>query len=203
MQIGIIGAGNVGGNLGSVWAAHGHTIRFGIRDPQSTKSQAALSKAPSATFGSPAEAAAFGEVVVIAVPSGAVRSTIEALGDLRGKIVIDTTNRLNPQPGDGPSAAEDIAALARGARVVKAFNTMGAETLLAPQIGGLAVTAFVCGDDVAAKETVMQLAREIGLDPVDAGPLMIARQLEGFVNVFAAISRTFGRQIGFRVLRNV
>jgi hypothetical protein len=124
------------------------------------------------------------------------------LGDLRGKVVIDTTNRISPAPEDGPSAAEDIAAMLPGALVVKAYNTMAAETLLHPVIGGQPVTAFLCGDDAGAKAVVARLTAEIGLDGVDVGGLTMARYLEGFVFVYVGLARTMGRRIGFRLLRD-
>ena len=202
MKIGIIGSGNIGGNLGTVWAQRGHEIAFGARDPASPKARAALASAPSAQVMTPQQASDFGEAVVIAVPGGSVREVIPTLGDLAGKIVIDTTNRISSSPDDGPSAAEDIAAMLPGARVVKAYNTMAAETLLQPVIGGRAVTAFFCGDDAEAKAVVARLTTEIGLDGVDAGGLTMARYLEGFVFVYVGLARTMGRRIGFRLLRD-
>jgi 8-hydroxy-5-deazaflavin:NADPH oxidoreductase len=202
MKIGIIGSGNIGGNLGKVWAAKGHDIVFGVRDPHSSKAEAAKAElGDDARLVTPAEAAAFGEVVVIAVPGGAVRGLIPQLGDLSGKIILDTTNRMSPQPGDAPSVSEDIALLAPTARVVKAYNTMGAETLLNPRWDGMAATAFVCGNDGEAKAVVLRLSEEIGLDVVDAGGLQMAHHLESFVFIYAAIARTYGRRIAFRMLR--
>src|SRR5438477_11731912 len=93
MQIGIIGAGNVGGTLGRAWAKKGHDICFGVRHPQDDKTRRLLqSIGPKAQAGTVAEAAAFGEVVVLATPWPATEAAIRAAGDLRGKTVIDCTN---------------------------------------------------------------------------------------------------------------
>lgn len=203
MKIGIIGAGNIGGNLGKLWAAKGHEILFGVRDPQSSKTRAALAAlGEKARAGSIAEAAAFGEVVVLAVPWAAVREAIRSAGDLGGKILIDATNRLTPPlPADGPSAAEDVARMANGARVFKSFNTLGAETLLDSQFGSEHATTFVCGDDPHAKAVVMRLAADTGLDVVDAGPLSNAALVESLTRLWIQLSRSMGRGIAFRLLR--
>ena len=202
MKMGIIGSGNIGGNLGKVWSKLGHDIVFGVRDPQSPKAQAAKAAlGEDVRLVTPAEAAAFGEVVVIAVPGGAVRGLIPQLGDLSGKIVLDTTNRMSPQPDDAPSVSEDILRLAPAARVVKAYNTMGAETLLHPTWDGVAATAFVCGDDAEAKAVILRLSEAIGLDAVDVGSLTLAHHLESFVFVYAGLTRSYGRRIAFRMLR--
>jgi predicted dinucleotide-binding enzyme len=117
-------------------------------------------------------------------------------------VLIDCTNRLSPPgPGGAASGAEEVAALAPGARVVKAFNTLGAETLLAPQFGPLNASTFVCGDDAAAKQVVMRLAANIGLDPVDAGPLANAGLTEQLTRLWIQLSRIHSRDIAYRILR--
>ncbi len=204
MKIGIIGAGNIGGNLGKVWAAKGHEIAFGVREPQGEKIQALLADiaAEHVQAMSVAEAGAFGEVLVIAVPWAAVRQVISELGDVGGKIIIDTTNRLGvPAPEDGNSAAEDIAKMLPSARVFKAFNTMGWETLLDPVFSGQKATAFICGDDADAKSVVMSLAGKIGLDVVDAGPLSNASALEGMTKLWIGMMRLYGREIAFTIVK--
>src|SRR5262245_17097249 len=146
VKISIIGAGNIGGSLGKVWAAKGHEIRYGARDITSPKTQAALAEiGGNIRAVSIPEAAAWGEISVIAVPWSAVRETMVALGNMKGKIIIDTTNRITPtSPADESSGAEAIAKWSPGARVVKAFNTMGWEALIDPIYSGHPVTAFVC-----------------------------------------------------------
>jgi hypothetical protein len=190
MKIGIIGAGNIGGSLGKRWTTLGHEIVFGVRDASSPKTQKSL------------EAAAFGEIIVIALPWAAVREVLPALGDLRGKILIDATNRFSTEAGDSPSAAEDIAKLALGAHVVKCFNTMGWETLLNPVFGSERASAFLCGDDSTAKATVAALAEALGLRVVDVGPLAHARHVESIAYLWVSMMRSgMGREMAFTLLR--
>ena len=122
---------------------------------------------------------------MLAVPFSAAEDVVRGLGDLRGKILVDPTNPrvmasdgFADYPADG-SVAERIAALAPGAHVVKAFNTLGAETMLDPKLAEGPVTIPLVGDDRDAKARVAALAREIGLEAVDVGPLRHARIIEG------------------------
>lgn len=203
MRIGIIGAGNIGGSLGAGWAKGGHEVMFGARDPNSDKTRKALEAAGTdVKVGTPAEAAAFGEVVVLAVPWPNVREVIPAMGDLSGKILVDTTNRFTPpSPDDGPFAAADVAKLAGGAKVVKAFNTLGWEGLVDPTFSGHRVATFVCADDADARQTVMDLATELGLDAKDCGALANAQHVEGMGKVWVYLMRNgAGRDMAFTVL---
>jgi hypothetical protein len=204
VNIAILGSGNIGGNLGRAWSAKGHSIMLGARDPHSPKTRAALAAmAGKARVGSLAEAAAFGEVVVLAIPWPGVKETLPGVGDLTGKILIDATNRFTPPSSDdGPSAGEDVARLAPGARVVKAFNTLGAETLLKPVFGSEQASAFICGDDAEAKAVVKQLAADVGLDAVEAGPLSNAAWVEALAKLWVYLARNvYGRDIAYRLLR--
>jgi 8-hydroxy-5-deazaflavin:NADPH oxidoreductase len=203
MKIGILGAGNIGGNLGKGWAAAGHEIVFGVRDPQSEKTTAAIAAAgPNAQAASVREAADFGEVVALAVPWQAVADALAEAGDLGGKVLIDCTNRLGPvAPGSAASAAEDVARLAPLARVVKAFNTAGYENLADPRYGTLIATAFLAGDDEQAKSIVTRLAQDLGFEVEDAGPLANAALLESLTRLWVQLARTHGRTIAFALLR--
>jgi predicted dinucleotide-binding enzyme len=203
MNIGILGAGNIGRTLGKHWAQRGHTIRFGARDSSSPKTQAALTACgENAAAGTLAEAGAFGQVVVLAVPWAAVRATLAAAGDLGGKVLIDATNRITPPgPEEEASAGLTVAKWARGANVVKAFNSMGWETIADPRFGDGRATAFICGDDDRAKQVVMQLARETGLETADAGGLEMSAVTEAMVRMWLGMTRRDGRQIAFALLR--
>jgi NADPH-dependent F420 reductase len=185
--IAMIGTGNVGAALGRRFAEQGHTVVYGSRDP-SAADVAALVRdtGHGAVALPPAQAAARGRIVVLAVPWTAAEDVARGLGDLSGKIIVDPTNpRVMAADGfaDYPplpdSNAERLARLAPGAQVVKAFSTLGAETMLDPRLAEGPVTIPVVGDDRAAKETVAALAREIGLEAVDVGPLRHARIIEG------------------------
>jgi NADPH-dependent F420 reductase len=200
MDIAIIGVGNIGGTLGKIWAAKGHQIIFGVRDPNSPKAQGAREVA-GARITSPAEAAAAANVILLAVPWPAARETLAGLGNLSGKILIDPTNHFVPPEPEHGSSAEDIAHWAPGARVVKAFNTTGWETLLNPQIGGERVTVMVASDDAEARALVMGLVEDVGLDAANAGGLAAARSLEAFTHLWVGLTRAYGRKVGFRILR--
>ena len=127
MRIAIIGAGNVGGSLGAALTKAGHEVVFGVRDPDSDKSRAAISAAPGSSATEPRDAVAGADVVVFALRWGAVPATIADLPPLDGRVVIDAMNRLGPDPER--STSEDLAELLPGARLVKAFNTIGFENL--------------------------------------------------------------------------
>lgn len=184
MKIAMIGAGNVGGTLGKLWTAKGHDVMFGVRDPKDPGIQDLLKSAGSkARAGGVKDAAACGEVVVLATPWPATQDAIRSAGDLAGKIVVDCTNPLAPDlsglvVGTTNSAGEEVARWARGAKVVKAFNTIGAPNFGNPKFDSEAATMFICGDDAGAKAVVGKLAAELGFDVVDAGPLLAARLLE-------------------------
>ena len=184
--IALIGTGNVGSALGMRFAEQGHTVVYGSRSPEDADiAELVRATGQGAVAVAPAEAAARSRVVVLAVPWTAAEEVVRGLGDLSGKIVVDPTNpRVVAADGfvDYPapdSNAERIARLAPAAAVVKAFSTLGAETMLDPSLAGGPVTIPVVGDDRQAKEVVVTLAREIGLEAVDVGPLRHARIIEG------------------------
>src|SRR3954451_15002866 len=135
MKIGIIGAGNVGGTLGRRWAERGHDVLFGVRHPDDDKTRRLVAAVgPRAQAGTVAEAASFGEVVVLATPWPATEAAIRQAGDLTGKALIDCTSPLKPdlsglEVGFNTSGAERVAGWASGAKVVKAFNTTGSNNM--------------------------------------------------------------------------
>ena len=176
--VAMIGTGNVGAALGRRFAENGHKIVYGSRDPAAADVRelvAATGNGAVAT--TQADAAAQADIVILAIPWSAAEDVVRALPDLRGKIIVDPTNpRVMASDGfaDYPIAdsnAERIARLAPGAHVVKAFSTLGAETMLDPRLAGGPVTVPIVGDDRAAKERIAVLTREIGLEAVDVGPL--------------------------------
>lgn len=189
MRIGILGTGGVGGVLGIKWARCGHHVLFGSRTPLSEKSEALASKAgPNAKVATLAGAAEHSEALVIAVPWGAVAETLSLAGSIAGKILIDCVNPLKADLSglatEGLSAAEEIAALAPQAKVVKAFNTASAKVMLDPAFPAGPATMFFCGDDADAKAVVQTLITDIGFEPVDAGPLHHARYLESLAMLY-------------------
>jgi len=184
--VALIGTGNVAAALGQRFAEHGHSVVYGSRSPtEADVRELVAATGHDAVAVAPADAAARADIVVLAVPWSAAEGVVRGLGDLRGKILVDPTNpRVTASDGfaDYPiedSNAERIARLAPGAQVVKAFNTLGFETMLDPKVANGPVTVPIVGDDRAAKARVAALAREIGLEAIDVGPLRHARILEG------------------------
>lgn len=208
MRIAIIGAGNVGGRLGKRLAARGHHIIFGVRDPSAARVQGLLEEiGSSAAAASIGDAAAASMTIILAVPWDAAEEVVREAGDLVGKILVDTTNPIAAgfelALGHTTSAAERIAGWSDGARVVKAFNTLGAEHLEDPRFGSEALNMFICGDDSEAKAVVGGLAEELGFEVVDAGPLSSARLLEPLAMLWIRLAQAEGegRDIAFKLLR--
>jgi len=208
MKIGIIGAGDVGSTLGKAWAKRGHQIMFGIRNPESLKAKKLLSSQDiNLQIGNIDEAINFGEVIVLAVPWEVALEIVKAAPNLSGKTIIDPTNPLSSDlkivvTPSFTSAAEEIAKLAQGAKVVKAFNAIGAKTLGNLQFGGEKADAFLCGDHSISKSLVGKLALEIGFNVVDVGPLSNAKLLENLALLWLklAFSQQLGPNIAFKLL---
>lgn len=204
MRISIIGTGNIGGGLGRAWAARGHAITFGVRNPADPE-VTALAGEIGAAVTTIAEALPPAEVVVLATPFGAVPAVAQALPDWTGRVVVDCTNPIGPGftllHGHTDSGAEAVARQLPGARVVKSFSAQGAEVLAHPVYGGVAASNFYCGDDADAKAVVRQLVADVGFEPVDAGALASARYLEPLTMLWITMSRTLGRDFAFKVLR--
>jgi hypothetical protein len=209
MKIAIIGAGNVGGALGRAWVKSGHDVMFGVRDPSSPKVAALLATMGGrAAAGSVAEAAGYGAVVALCTPWNVTEAAIRDARDFAGKILIDCTNPVESDlsglaVGRTTSGAELVASWAPDARVVKAFNTVGFEIMADPDFGGRGATMLIAGDDESAKAVASDLARQIGFEPVNAGPLAIARLLEPMALLWInlALIQGYGTRIAFRLER--
>ncbi len=198
MRIAILGAGNVGGGLGKAFAAVGHDVVFGVRDPDSTKTLAALAEIPSATAAPSAQAVEGADVVVFAVRPVAINATVAELPSMAGRIVIDAMNRFDAE-ASAHATTHDLAALMPGAKLAKAFNTTGFENYATASERTAPAAMFVAGDDADAKRTAMALAAEIGFRPEDAGGLPNAKALEEMVKVWLALVQTHGRTVAFSV----
>ena len=195
MRIAIIGAGNVGGGLGKAFAGVGHDVVFGVRDPASAKTQAALAEIGAAEAVSFEAAVAGADAVVFAIRPVALTATTAAIGSLAGRIVIDAMNRFDGDPAR--STTQDLAALLPGAKIAKAFNTIGFENYATANERTVKVVMFVAGDDPDAKRVAMDLAAELGFQPEDAGGLANAKPLEEMVRVWLALTAAHGRTVGF------
>ena len=206
MNIGILGTGNMGSGLGKLWAAQGHAIRFGSRTPSKAEKLAARIGGQT-QGGSFAEAAAFGDVLVLAVPWTIVEDLFKSLGSLKGKTIIDLMNAFGsdwmPAFGHTNSLAEKVAEWAPGAHVVKTFNGIYFEHLGNSQFQGMAESLFLCGDDANAKAQVIQLGKDAGFDPVDCGGLEVARLIEPLAFLWMQISYNagYGSDVAFKLLR--
>jgi 8-hydroxy-5-deazaflavin:NADPH oxidoreductase len=208
MKIGILGAGNVGGSLGRIWASKGHDITFGVPDPSSARVRAAVAALQGRGRAGNNREAATAEVVILSVPWPAAEEAIRAAGALDAKVLIDCTNPLNADLkglsiGLTTSAAEQVAAWAPRAKVVKAFNTLGAGNFGRSDFSGQRAEGFYCGDDAESKALVSGLIQEIGLNPVDVGPLRNARLLEPLALLWIdlAINQGWGPNHAFKIIR--
>jgi 8-hydroxy-5-deazaflavin:NADPH oxidoreductase len=196
MRIAIIGAGNVGGGLGKAFAAVGHEVVFGVRDPDSTKTLTALGDIPAATAASPSEAVEGADVVVIALRPVAISATLADLPPLEGRIVIDAMNRFDGDPTR--STADDLVDRLPGARLAKAFNTIGFENLATARERETPAAMFVAADDPEAKRIAMALAAEIGFRPEDAAASRTRRRSRRWSRS-GLRSQAHDRRVGFAV----
>ena len=212
MKLAIIGAGSVGGTLGTAWAQKaGHEIFFGVRNPQSDKVQALVgSLGGKARAGTAAEAATSADVIVLATPWNGAEAAIRSMGDVSGKIILDATNPLamgsdglGLEIGHSTSAGEKVQGWAKGASVFKTLNTTGYGNMAEPIIHGVKSVMFVAGDDAAAKPKVIALVAALGFEVIDAGPLRNARLLEAHAMLWIelALKRGLGRDFAFAILR--
>jgi predicted dinucleotide-binding enzyme len=183
VKIGMIGSGKVGSALGGVWARAGHQVMFSSRNLDNDKKLAAEIGA-NARAGTPREAAAFGEVLVFAVPYGALPELGKTLADsFKGKVVIDTCNPFPQRDGDIANEAREQGAglksaqLLPGARLVRAFNAVGAARMAQVHEEPQRIGMPIAGDDKNAVEVASRLIREIGFEPVLVGGLDMGKYL--------------------------
>ena len=190
MKIGVLGTGDVGKAIGKGFLALGHEVKMGSRTATNDKAAAwAKEMGAKATVGTFADAAAFGELVVLATLGVANDEVLRAAGPdrLRGKILIDTTNPLDFSGGMPPklavvgndSGGERVQKLVPGAHVVKAFNTVGNSLMFRPELPGGPPDMFIAGNDEAAKRTVGGILKEFGWGTIhDLGGIESSRYLE-------------------------
>lgn len=189
--VAVIGTGDMGDTLGPRFAGLGYRVIYGSRDPQSEKVQALVARTGhAASAAAPAGAAAEADIVVLAVPWPAMETVAQKLGKLDGKIVIDISMPFKqgedgyPEPLLQTSSAEMIQKWNPGARVVKTFATMGSGIIDQPRSAGGTISLPIASDDKAAKEKVAGIVKAMGLDPVDFGPLRMAREIETLQQIY-------------------
>jgi predicted dinucleotide-binding enzyme len=185
-KIGILGRGNAGSALETALSRAGYEVRSGKR-------------------GQVVPTASWADVIILAVPFGAVPEVARELGTVAdGKTIVDVTNALTPDfqlaIGFTTSGAEELQKTLPRANVVKAFNTVFAQHMSTGKVNDEVLTAFVAGDNAAAREAVLELARAIGFDAVDGGPLKNARYLEplAFLNIQLSWALGNGPNVGFK-----
>ena len=210
MRLAIIGSGNIGKSVGAWASGLGYDVIFSAKNGEHAK-EAAKAAGNNARFAEPEDAVKEAELVLLAVPYNAVKEVLKNLGPhLNGKVLIDTTNPLNADysglaVGLTTSAAEEIARLAQGAKVVKAFNTVFASVFASknPSIKGNKISVFYASDDADAKKKVADLITGMGFDAVDAGPLKAARNIEpmAMMNISLGYGMGHGTSVGFSFIR--
>lgn len=204
LRIAVIGAGHVGGALASGWVRAGHHVVFGVRDVAAQDVRDVLAAIPGTTAADPRLAAQAAEVVVVAVPGGAVASLAQALGPLENRVVIDATNvvgKAGLPDGSGTAALREFT---RSPHVVKCFNTTGFENMRDPRYGDQALDMFMAGSSAHGKTVAARLASNLGFSAChdvggdDTVPLLEALAL---VWINLAIVQRQGRDIGLKMLR--
>ncbi|WP_280949805.1 NADPH-dependent F420 reductase [Rhizobium multihospitium] len=182
MKIAVIGTGNMGAGLARLLAGARSDVVIGHRDPAKAAAFAAELGA-GVEAGGVAAAVKLADIVLLALPYGAIADMLKEAGNLKGKVLIDISNPVTADfrglvVGHSSSAAEEIQALVPEATVVKAFNTIFAPLLPAEGRNGKVLQVFIAGDDEKAKNAVSRLVKSIGFEAVDAGPLTNARFIE-------------------------
>ncbi len=206
MKIAIIGGGNVGGALGKNLAQKGHTLIFGLRNPNDDK-YSVLKMNPNTSLVIPAEAAKQADVIFLATPWTSTKQALESLGPISGKILVDCTNPIKPdfsglEIGHTTSGGEMIAGWAKGAKVVKCFNHTFAANMANPAYGKQKTVIFAAGDDPESVALIVSLASELGFDALPLKGLALARQLEQFawLNIDLAYNQGKGPTFAFALL---
>ncbi|MDZ7344824.1 MAG: NAD(P)-binding domain-containing protein [candidate division KSB1 bacterium] len=189
MKVGILGSGVVGQVLGSGFIKHGYEVMIGTRSPQKL-SEWKVKAGKSGRIGSFAEAAAFGDLIVLAAKGITAKQTLELAGaeNLKGKTIIDTTNPLAEAPPENGvlkfftsldnSLMEQLQAAFPEARFVKAFSSVGNAVMVNPDFGGIKPTMFICGNDANAKKEVGNILDQFGFEVEDMGGVQAARAIE-------------------------
>ena len=205
--IAMVGHGNVGSALGNTLSRAGHDVYYGLREG-ADEGAARDSLGPNAKLVPMSEAIEKAEIIFLAVPGPVATRAVEALGSLQGKILVDCTNPAGWDngpvwnPPEAGSNAAAISALGSRARVVKGFNTFGAEFHRNPALGSGGIDVQLASDDAQAKQRVADVARTAGYNPIDCGPLRNASVLENLAILWIhlAVAGDRGRNFGFVTL---
>jgi predicted dinucleotide-binding enzyme len=199
MEIAVVGAGNIGGTLARKWAAAGHQVVIGARDPSKADVQE-LARATGGAASNIENAVRGADVVLFAVPGGAMSGTVGSLASaLDGKLIFDATNNIGSVPLNSVAA---ISAAAPGASVYRAFNIYGFENFADPTLGGVQADLFFAGPDGAGRQQAEQLIADVGLRPVWLGGADHAELVDQFMRVWFALAfeQKQGRRLAFKLL---
>lgn len=187
-RIGILGTGEVGQSIGTGFLSLGYEVKMGSREPANEKAKAWATKQGSkASIGTFAEAAQFGDILVLAtLGSGTAHALTLAGNHFDNKVVLDTTNPLSFVPNQPPqlfvghqdSLGEEVQRLLPKAQVVKVFNTVGHAHMVNPQFTGGPPDMFLGGNDTEAKKIVSEICQAFGWNPIDLGGIEVSRILE-------------------------
>src|SRR2546423_15181437 len=196
MRVGILGSGLMGGKLGTIWARAGHEVVFSYARSEQKLTKLARDAKGKARAGTPREAAQEADAVLLAVHWSRVDDVLKEAGDVSGKVVVTCSLPMNADDTDlvvahNSSGAEELAKKVRKARVVSAFGTVPSEVLFdvfEARRKTSRPSLVYCGDDAKSKGIAAQLIRDVGFDPVDAGPLRIARYAEPFTLLIAQLA---------------
>lgn len=200
MKIAILGTGNIGGTLGRKWAAAGHEIVFGAREPEAEKVRVLLREVGHGATAVAVPAAVFdSEVVIFAIPGSVMPETVTQLGNLNGKILVDTTNHVG-QPV--MHSLEKLRMVAPDSPLFRAFSTLGWENFANPVIAGMQVDLFYAGDSGVSQKVVDNLIAEIGLRPIYLGGVEQAPILDGLARLWfvTALQQANGRRLAFKMI---
>jgi hypothetical protein len=211
MRVGILGSGLMGGKLGTLFARAGHDVVFSYARNEQKLKRLARDVQAKARAGTPGEAAAEADALLLAVHWSRIDDVLKQAGDLSGKVVVSCSLPMNDDDTElvvahGSSGAEELAKKIPGARVVSAFNTVPSEVLFGvfDARGKAGRPSLVyCGDEEGSKTLAAELIRDVGFDPVDAGPLRMARYTEPFALLMAqlAYEGTGGPELAYRFER--
>jgi predicted dinucleotide-binding enzyme len=196
MQIGILGSGLMGAKIGTLCARAGHDVTFSYARSTGKLARLAREAGGNARFGTPAEAAAGADALLLAVHWNRVSDVLRQAGNLSGKTLLTCSLPMNDDDtalvvAHTSSGAEELARMVPGAAVVSAFGTIPSEVLygvFAARGRGTPPSLLYCGDDARAKQVAAQLIRDVGFDPVDAGALTTARYIEPFTMLMALLA---------------
>jgi len=204
MKITIIGTGNVGGALALAFKKAGHDVTLGVKDAGMTFKGKETAEKNNLKYLGVQAAVAASDVIVLATPAPAAVDVAKSLGDVSGKIIIDTMNGVFARPAGFANTADALLAHCNCVDIVKCFNTTGFENMANPQYGAHSLDMFVAGDSTKGKQVAMQLAKDIGFGHCyDFGGNAQFTLMEQFAACWInlAIIQKNGRDIGFKVLR--